>query len=249
MNDESDSDWDSMSEAPVVQQATEVRYPPPSTQPKQKPETAKKMPADLRHPPPAAAPTPKPRPPDSLPPPEAKADSRLKAAARPQERQGLEHKKKPKGGSKNQALEDTFIDLNEQQSYVDSGLGSSPEKDGALRGLENPSYDGEDGEEHDSRGRQEYRLPVPEERIALLPFDEMRMGYLQVELEDEGLLVDRVLPPLVHCCSRASAELLGLLKLPLIIIFVVLGQVGPVLPCSGLYISYIDCSPSCCAWW
>merc|ERR1719204_2394776 len=47
----------------------------------------------------------------------------------------------------------------------------------------------------------------------------------QVEYDDEGLLVDRVLPTLVHCCSRASAELLGLVKLPLVLLLVCLGQV------------------------
>ena len=48
----------------------------------------------------------------------------------------------------------------------------------------------------------------------------------QVEYDDEGLLVDRLLPTLVHCCSRASAELLGLVKLPLLLLLVFLGQVS-----------------------
>ena len=46
-----------------------------------------------------------------------------------------------------------------------------------------------------------------------------------MEYDDEGLLVDRLLPTLVHCCSRASAELLGIVKLPLLLILVFLGQV------------------------
>ena len=39
-------------------------------------------------------------------------------------------------------------------------------------------------------------------------------------------MVDRLLPTLVHCCSRASAELLGLVKLPLVLLLVFLGQVS-----------------------
>ena len=46
-----------------------------------------------------------------------------------------------------------------------------------------------------------------------------------MEYNDEGLLVDRLLPTLVHCCSRASAELLGIVKLPLVLLLVFLGQV------------------------
>ena len=53
----------------------------------------------------------------------------------------------------------------------------------------------------------------------------MRTRYLQVELEDEGLLVDRILPPIVHCCSRGAAEILGVAKIPAVLLFVFLGQV------------------------
>ena len=68
-------------------------------------------------------------------------------------------------------------------------MGSSPEKaSNALKGVENQSYEG-DNDDEDEEGRrgvaaggggQKYRLPVPDERIALLPFEEMRSHYLQV---------------------------------------------------------------------
>ena len=48
---------------------------------------------------------------------------------------------------------------------------------------------------------------------------------MQVEFDDEGLLVDRLLPPLVRCCTRTSAELLGVIKLPCVVLLVILGQV------------------------
>ena len=49
---------------------------------------------------------------------------------------------------------------------------------------------------------------------------------VQVEFDDEGLLVDRLLPPLVRCCTRTSAELLGVIKLPCVVLLVILGQVS-----------------------
>ena len=68
-------------------------------------------------------------------------------------------------------------------------MGSSPEKaSNALKGVENQSYEG-DNDDEDEEGRrgvaaagggQKYRLPVPDERIGLLPFEEMRTHYLQV---------------------------------------------------------------------
>jgi len=177
-------------------------------------------------------PNPKPRPPSSKPPPEAKANSKSK---RPKEveKEPIKQKSIILTDKTSASLDNSFSDLN-QERYEDSGLGSSPEKaHNALRGLENPSYEGQDEDEDedeeglgdDGSGGQKYILPIPDERIALLPFEDMRTHYLQVEYDDEGLLVDRILPNLVHCCSRASAELLGIVKLPLLLILVFLGQV------------------------
>jgi len=240
-----ESDWDSMSEAPPVasnQQGVELRYPPaPSNAttgtsqvvyPSQKqPSKGPGPPQPQPRPKIQAPPNPKPRPPSSKPPPEAKAHSKSKQS-RPKEadkepKEPIKQKNIILTEKSSASLDNSFCDLN-QERYEDSGLGSSPEKaSSALRGVENGSYEGEDDEEgsRDVAGEQKYKLPVPDERIALLPFEDMRTHYLQVEYDDEGLLVDRLLPTLVNCCSRASAELLGIVKLPLILILVLLGQV------------------------
>ena len=192
-----ESDWDSMSEAPPVlstQQGVELRYPAPTSQqtgaapvvfPPQKQQSKGPAPP---HPAPRpksqATPNPKPRPPPGKPPPEAKAHSQAnKGRAKEVEKEPIKQKNIILTEKTNCAsLDNSFSDLN-QERYEDSGLGSSPEKaNNALRGLENPSYEGED-EEEGGRGvssRQKYKLPVPDERIALLPFEDMRTHYLQV---------------------------------------------------------------------
>merc|ERR1711971_115401 len=238
-------DWDSMSEAPPVaanQKGVELRYPPPPqtnptggtsqvVYPPQKQQQSKGPgpPQPQPRPKTQTPPNPKPRPPSSKPPPEAKAPSKSKRL-KEVEKEPIKQKSIILTDKTSASLDNSFSDLN-QERYEDSGLGSSPEKaHNALRGLENPSYEGQDEEEEEGLGDevasgQKYRLPVPDERIALLPFEDMRTHYLQVEYDDEGLLVDRILPTLVHCCSRASAELLGIVKLPLLLILVFLGQV------------------------
>lgn len=244
-----ESDWDSMSEAPPVpatQQGVELRYPPAAAQsqptgippvvfPPQKDQAKGPGPPQPqpRPKPQHSAPNPKPRPPSGKPPPEARAHQTSKKS-RPKEVEDATSQKKIVVPDKiSVSLDNSFSDLNQEQ-YEDSGLGSSPEKaSNALKGVENQSYEGDDNDEDEEGKRgvaaggdgQKYRLPVPDERIALLPFEEMRTHYLQVEYDDEGLLVDRVLPTLVHCCSRLSAELLGLVKLPLVLLLVCLGQV------------------------
>ena len=135
-----------------------------------------------------APPNPKPRPPSSKPPPEAKAHSKSKQS-RPKEadkepKEPIKQKSIVLTEKTSASLDNSFSDLNQGQ-YEDSGLGSSPEKaNSALRGLENQCYEGEDDEDEEGTrvvaGEQKYRLPVPDERIALLPFEDMRTHYLQV---------------------------------------------------------------------
>ena len=197
-----ESDWDSMSEAPPVasaQQGVELRYPPPTSNPTATSQVVyppQKQPSKGPGPPQpqprpktqAAPPNPKPRPPSSKPPPEAKAHSKSKQS-RPKEadkepKKPIKQKKIVLTEKTSASLDNSFSDLN-QERYEDSGLGSSPEKaNSALRGLENQSYEGEDDEEEEGArvvtGGQKYRLPVPDERIALLPFEDMRTHYLQV---------------------------------------------------------------------
>jgi len=264
-----ESDWDSMSEAPplpATQQGVEVRYPPAAAQnqpagnppvvfPPQKDQAKGPGPPQPqpRPKPQQSAPNPKPRPPSGQPPPEARAHQLPKKSRTKEVEDATSQKKIVVPDKISVSLNNSFSDLNQEQ-YEDSGLGSSPEKaSNALKGVENQSYEGDNNDDEDEEvrrgvadggGGQKYRLPVPDERIALLPFEDMRTHYLQVvhiagkqlerktrnisqvEYDDEGLLVDRVLPTLVHCCSRASAELLGLVKLPLVLLLVCLGQVN-----------------------
>ena len=186
-----ESDWDSMSEAPPVlspQQGVELRYPAPTSQqtapvvyPPQKQQS--KGPAPPHPAPrPKSQATPNPKPPPGKPPPEAKAHSQAKKG-RPKEveKEPIKQKNIILTEKTNCAsLDNSFSDLN-QERYEDSGLGSSPEKaNNALRGLENPSYEDEEEGGRGVSSRQKYKLPVPDERIALLPFEDMRTHYLQV---------------------------------------------------------------------
>ena len=189
-----ESDWDSMSEAPPVaatQQGVELRYPPPPSNPSgtaqvvYPPQKQPGPPQPQPRPKTQAPPNPKPRPPSSKPPPEAKAHSKSKQS-RPKEaeKEPIKQKNIILTEKTSASLDNnSFSDLN-QERYEDSGLGSSPEKaNNAVRGFENGSYEGEDEEEEGVRkvaGGQKYRLPVPDERIALLPFEDMRTHYLQV---------------------------------------------------------------------
>ena len=234
-----ESDWDSMSEAPphpAQQQGSVINPPPQDNQHKHRKHQA----ASAAAPPSTAptAPTPKPRPPSSLPPPELKTDFRQKALAMEQEKIKEEETKQVKVKSEKKEKpckkvtadhEVHLSDLTASPPYEDSGLGSSPEKEQVSGGLDNPSYQGDKDSgaegERSTKATRPARLPEPEERICLLPFDDMRTRYLQVELEDEGLLVDRILPPIVHCCDRGAAEILGVAKIPAILLFIFLGQV------------------------
>ena len=80
-----------------------------------------------------------------------------------------------------------------------------------IGGVDNPAYD-EDSLD-DSSGviqhPRQHKYPTAEEKIGLLTFDEMTTKYFQVQLEDEGLLVDKILPTISECCSKIMSEILG----------------------------------------
>ena len=67
--------------------------------------------------------------------------------------------------------------------------------------------------------------PDPEEKISLLHFEEIKTKYFQIEFEDEGLLADKAIPSIVTCSTKVSAEILGLFKIPLVLVFVLIGQI------------------------
>ena len=54
-----------------------------------------------------------------------------------------------------------------------------------------------------------HRYPHADEKISLLTFEEIKTRYFQIQLEDEGLLVDKIIPGMADCCSRCVAEVLG----------------------------------------
>ena len=76
--------------------------------------------------------------------------------------------------------------------------------------------------------------PEPNEKSNLLQFEEIKTKYFQIEFENEGLLVDKAIPSIVSCCTTISAEVLGLVKIPLVMVFVFVGQVLRVLISSIL---------------
>ena len=53
------------------------------------------------------------------------------------------------------------------------------------------------------------KFPVPEERINLLTFEEIKTQYFQIQFADEGLYVDRIIPTVANCWSRCTSEILG----------------------------------------
>ena len=46
----------------------------------------------------------------------------------------------------------------------------------------------------------------------------------QLEFENNGLLADKLIPSVAGACNRLVAEAMGFLKIPLVIVFVCLGQ-------------------------
>ena len=65
-----------------------------------------------------------------------------------------------------------------------------------------------------------HRYPHAEEKISLLTFEEIKTRYFQIQLEDEGLLVDKIIPGMADCCSRAVAEVLGKLYMYRIYVYI-----------------------------
>ena len=90
-------------------------------------------------------------------------------------------------------------------------------------------------------------FPCPEEKINLLTFEEIKTQYFQIQFADEGLYVDRIIPSLADCWSRVMSELLGrntilftflylnrsllagIVKIPMILLFVILGHILKIL--------------------
>ena len=144
-NSESESDWDSMSEAPpATQQGVDTRYPARRQDTREAAAPQSKQPdvPVLPYTQPKAQPRAQPRPPSSQPPSEARAKPRLQGGEQGTGREVVKQKKKVKN-ERRSGLEfgGNFSDLNKQESYEDSGLGSSPEK-----GVDNRGYREEDDE-------------------------------------------------------------------------------------------------------
>ena len=86
-------------------------------------------------------------------------------------------------------------------------------------GVDNKGYDedSDDSTIENNLAKHNFKpYPDPDERINLLQFQELKNKYFQVDFESEGLLVDKAIPSIVFCCTTVSAEVLGLLKIPLL---------------------------------
>ena len=78
-------------------------------------------------------------------------------------------------------------------------------------GVDNHGYDEDSLDSSDgfSKENNYQKYPAPEEKISLLTFDDIRTKYFQIQFEDEGLLVDKIIPTIADCCSKLVLEFLG----------------------------------------
>ena len=90
--------------------------------------------------------------------------------------------------------------------------GKSDTFDDIGAGVVNHGYDEDslDSSEGISKQNNYQKYPAPEEKISLLTFDEIRTKYFQIQFEDEGLLVDKIIPTIADCCSKLVSEFLGI---------------------------------------
>ena len=75
----------------------------------------------------------------------------------------------------------------------------------------NHGYDEDslDSSQSISKQNNYQKYPAPEEKISLLTFDEIRTKYFQIQFDDEGLLVDKIIPTIADGCSKLVSEFLG----------------------------------------
>jgi len=198
MNSESDSDWDSMSEAPKPPAGAQqglILYPPP-------PPTGTK-----------AAPAQQPK-------------QAVKADKSGGEKSGQQRRNQPEGrqegaGSRDySASRDSGIDTATVSSSNLSPTSKTEQFTDIAEDQASPPV-------HHTAGARGF--PCPEEKINLLTFDEIKTQYFQIQFTDEGLMVDRIIPALADCWSKVMSELLGILKIPMILLFVILGHILKIL--------------------
>ena len=242
MNSDSESDWDSMSEAPKIPQGVNqqglVIYPPgPSL------ESEKKKNGNVPHAKPLVVPPPKP--PTTTPPKSPENNFRQKsnilaqqAAAKVSQKKARPEPPKsapvPKVREHKSNLPTTAPNLKDSVGSRDSGIDTATipssnntpsniklkEKhikedansfDDIGLGQDNLAFDTDsfDSAEPQPTLKQSKQLPIPDEKINLLSFDEIKTKYFQIQVEDEGLMVDKIIPPIAECCSTLMSEFLG----------------------------------------
>eukprot|EP00095_Tigriopus_kingsejongensis_P003435 maker-scaffold110_size354795-snap-gene-2.21 protein:Tk03435 transcript:maker-scaffold110_size354795-snap-gene-2.21-mRNA-1 annotation:"upf0197 transmembrane protein c11orf10 homolog" len=115
-----------------------------------------------------------------------------------------------------ETLDDIRSDPLDDHDYKDSS-----------EGIANPAFLADSQyvleEKRDSLSVQESRhhpsKPVkPEESIEILLFRPAETKFFQIHPEDSGLWADKALKPAVHCLSRSLAEILGILKIPFVLV-------------------------------
>ncbi|XP_059079805.1 uncharacterized protein LOC131877966 [Tigriopus californicus] len=103
-------------------------------------------------------------------------------------------------------------------------------------GIDNPafhpdwSYEVEEKIDLSDEGRfngekADHQRIKPDERIQILPFLDIQTRYFQIHSESSEVWADRILEPTTHCCSWCLGEVFGILKIPFILLFVLLGQI------------------------
>ena len=228
MNSDSDSDWDSMSEAPPPPLAQGVqainnnsRYEEQNNaQNKTRVEEAKKQ--------------------------ERREEQLVQNTGKVKERkeQSNQRSKQPIPAKRSPSSKDSGIDTgtpmnakDKSEAPADFGETNCDKKYVLEVGMVNTGFefDSDDSSAVEKLGKTNFQpFPQPDERISLLKFDPVETKYFQVVFEDEGLMVDKAIPSIALCCSKVSAEILGLLKVPLVIAFVFVGQILRVLTSSIL---------------
>jgi len=196
MNSESDSDWDSMSEAPKPPEGAQqglILYPPP---------------------PPSGTKS------GATPPTRQTVKTDKSAGEKSGEKCGQQKKARDYSASRDSGIDTATV--------TSSNL--SPATAATAKKTEDFTDIAEDQAStpvHRTAGAGVF--PCPEEKINLLTFEEIKTQYFQIQFADEGLYVDRIIPSLADCWSRVMSELLGIVKIPMILLFVILGHILKIL--------------------
>ncbi|XP_023341073.1 uncharacterized protein LOC111711061 [Eurytemora carolleeae] len=99
-------------------------------------------------------------------------------------------------------------------------------------GLINPSFEEDTAEESTFQPEDEDRIHFDfqskavdfQECPTLMHFQKLETNSFQIYFQKDGALADNLIAPMTMCCQRTLAELIGIIKIPFILIFIILGK-------------------------